>query len=251
MNEERRGGGEKEEKATGTHLHRSPLRATKHAVTLVFLRGKVSEEEKDLRGKEEDEDDEEEEEEDQCRRGQAETENAASPRGRGRASERMNERKREETRRASGCGRDEDGQAGSGGTCNESEKDDEIGLCRRRRDSTERAGVPQTGRRLSGMQASAPAPVQLVGRAGSLRSLLLRSISSSALLPSSHHLPIRFSRYPTPYGSHRCDFVVYHYHRQLRHANASAGARPRLTFACTCVHMRVRLYAWRVYILYI
>lgn len=44
----------------------------------------------------------------------------------------------------------------SGGTCNESEKDDAIGLCRRRRDSTERAGVPQTGRRLSGMQGPVP-----------------------------------------------------------------------------------------------
>lgn len=101
-----------------------------------------------------------------------------------RSSERTNERKREEARRASGCGRDEDGQARSGGTCNESEKDDEIGLCRRRRDSTERAGVPQTGRRLSGMQASAPAPVPLVGRAGSLRSLLPHSISSSAPPPT-------------------------------------------------------------------
>jgi len=59
-------------------------------------------------------------------------------------------------------GRDEDRlqRRASGSGRNESEKDDEIGLCRRRRDSTERAGVPQTGRRLSGMQPPPHPPRQ-------------------------------------------------------------------------------------------
>lgn len=38
--------------------------------------------------------------------------------------------------------RTDDGDERAGLGRNESEKDDEIGLCRRRRDSTERAGVP-------------------------------------------------------------------------------------------------------------
>lgn len=90
------------------------------------------------------------------------------------------------------------------GTCNESEKDDEIGLCRRRRDSTERAGVPQTGRRLSGMQSPVPrarahVPPVSVGLGSSAPSSLL-SLPSSLLspFPSSSILARPFLSVPNP-----------------------------------------------------
>lgn len=119
-------------------------------------------------------------------------------------------REKERERHASDHGADEDSDECESGSIgrNESEKDDEIGLCRRRRDSTERAGVPQTGRRLSGMQA----PL-----------LLLPPPCHVGLSPPCSS---RFSpRPPRAPPSWCCDFVVHHYHRQLRHASASAGAR--------------------------
>lgn len=122
---------------------------------------------------------------------------------------------------------------------NESEKDDEIGLCRRRRDSTERAGVPQTGRRLSGMQAaplSLPCPPS-VSRSGWVPRW-------SSLVPAHPAVPLRVPnplRVPTyPWY---CDFVVHYYHRQLRHAKRKcertggrAGTFTRLyMYVCICV----------------
>lgn len=52
--------------------------------------------------------------------------------------------------------RERRGPNGRLGRSGQLKKDEEIGLCRRRRDSTERAGVPQTGRRLSGMRDPSP-----------------------------------------------------------------------------------------------
>lgn len=117
---------------------------------------------------------------------------------------------------------------------NESEKDDEIGLCRRRRDSTERAGVPQTGRRLSGMQAPPTLSLFLsfVGRAVGpgppLRATPSRSPTRRSFL----------SAYRAPYGPRRAvprDFTIHHYHRQLRHASASASARAYSALRGPCV----------------
>lgn len=70
-----------------------------------------------------------------------------------------------------------------------------LGLCRRRRDSTERAGVPQTGRRLSGMQALLPPLPRFpsVGRAVG---------PGPSALPPSRAPPSRsfLSRTELPYG---------------------------------------------------
>lgn len=58
--------------------------------------------------------------------------------------------------RDGGRERERRGPNGRLGRSGQLKKDEEIGLCRRRRDSTERAGVPQTGRRLSGMRDPSP-----------------------------------------------------------------------------------------------
>lgn len=58
--------------------------------------------------------------------------------------------------RDGGRERERRGPNGQFGRSGQLKKDEEIGLCRRRRDSTERAGVPQTGRRLSGMRDPSP-----------------------------------------------------------------------------------------------
>lgn len=226
--------GRRREKEQQGHIAagRHALRATKHAVTLVFLREKESEEKKDLSKKKKKKKTTKKKKK---KKTSVEERRAARP-GRDRerrlsegtrSSERTSEREKERGEQVVADTTRTDKQGAAGRATN------------RRR--TTRLGYvggaviqpnAQVCRRLAGAsQECRPrsrAPVPPVGRAGSLRSLLLHSISSSTPPPfPPHHLSIRFSRYPTPYGSHRCDFVVYHYHRQLRHASASAGARAR------------------------
>lgn len=175
---EREGGGSNRDTSTQVATH--TLRATKHAVTSYCQkkrRKSTSERDNSIKQREKDRN--------QCER-----------RGRASASKRRNKigSEGEKERRARGREYDEDGQRQreSGLGRNESEKDDEIGLCRRRRDSTERAGVPQTGRRLFGMQApllSFP-PGRAIGP------------DPSTLLPASCVPPRSFIS-ANPYGPHR------------------------------------------------
>lgn len=189
--------------------------------------------------------------------------------------------RKRETPKSGTRGRDEDGRrrrrrrrASGGLGRNESEKDDEIGLCRRRRDSTERAGVPQTGRRLSGMQAFPPPLLFFPSRRSGGRAGSLHAVPSPPSFRAPLLLPLpppphsdRFSprtELPTgPTGGATVprDFTIHHYHRQLRHASASASARAseRVYDVCMCVcvyvcgkllraHARARMRPRRRYV---
>jgi len=185
------------------------------------------------------------------------------------ARERERERERgKETRRRRGereklasARRTDDGgeRAARESGCNESEKDDEIGLCRRRRDSTERAGVPQTGRRLSGMQAPLPfLPLQAVGpglswslrrsdsrlratpRAAPSRSLLCTELPYGAPAPASAPAPPWYRDFtihaplPSPITARKrkCERST------ARATSERAGIRSR-TCTCICVYASI------------
>lgn len=114
-----------------------------------------------------------------------------------RQREKEKEEKKRETHEWS-CKRDEDGRASERAARNATNRrrTTRLGLCRRRRDSTERAGVPQTGRRLSGMQALLPPPSSLPfsrsgGRAGSLRAAPFSRAPPSRSFLSAYRAPLR------------------------------------------------------------
>lgn len=136
-----------------------------------------------------------------------------------RRKKRGNEEEKE--RRASGREYDEDGQRRRESDLgrNESKKDDEIGLCR----GAVIQPNAQVCRRLAGASLecrppSSPFSCWSSDRAGSLRAAPL------LVSPPGSFLSVN------PYGPESRpwyrDFTIHHYHCQLRHASASADARP-------------------------